>query len=311
MTNEISDVKRQVVNELHKPARRNFRRRITTIKGFADLWQIDLAELQPYAKSNEGYRYILVVIDCYSKYLWTVAVKDKTGSTVTNAMKHVLKEAKYSPKHIQSDQGKEFFNKSFSSLMREYNINHYSTFSTKKAAIAERVIRTIKAWLYKEFSMRGHHKWLDILPIITSRYNNKVHRTIGMAPINVDSTTKLKFKGINGIGGRQSKPKFQLNDIVRISKYKHIFEKSYTANFTTELFKIVKINKTIPTTYNLEDMNEQPIRGCFYEEELLRTENPDVYLIEKVLKRRKNKVYVKWLGLPSEQNSWIDESNMV
>ncbi|KAG5895682.1 hypothetical protein JTB14_027005 [Gonioctena quinquepunctata] len=123
MTNNI---KRHIVDELHKPARRNFQRRSTVVKGKGDLWQIDLAEFQPYAKMNEGYRYILVVIDCYSKYLWTKLVKTKTGEDITDAMEMVLKDAKYSPKHVQSDQGKEFYNSNFSSLMERKSIKHYS-----------------------------------------------------------------------------------------------------------------------------------------------------------------------------------------
>ncbi|KAJ8914715.1 hypothetical protein NQ315_017425 [Exocentrus adspersus] len=149
------DIKKNVAEELHKSARKNFKRRRTIIKGFGDLWQIDLAEMQPYAKSNRGHRYILVVIDCYSKYVWTRAVKNKTASEVAKAMRGILNDANYAPRNCQSDQGLEFYNKSFKALMDQYGINHYSTYSTKKAAIVERVIKTIKSWLYKEFSSRG------------------------------------------------------------------------------------------------------------------------------------------------------------
>ena len=119
----ISEEKKQVVNELHKPARKHFVRRHTILRGFADLWQMDLAEMQPYAKLNKGYRYILVVIDCYSKFVWVEPLKDKTGSTVARAMEKILTRAAYIPKNLQSDQGTEFYNNIFKKLMTKYNIN--------------------------------------------------------------------------------------------------------------------------------------------------------------------------------------------
>ncbi|KAJ8910898.1 hypothetical protein NQ315_003951 [Exocentrus adspersus] len=96
------------------------------------------------------------------------------------------------------------------------------------------------------------------------------------------------------------KPKFHLGDVVRISKFnfKGVFEKGYTANDSTELFKIAKVG-----TYLLEDMSNHPIKGCFYETELQRSKHPDVYLVEKILKRKGNKLFIKWLELPSNQNS--------
>lgn len=303
-----STIKRHIVEELHKPVRKNFRRRKTVIKGYGDLWQMDLAEMQPYANENKGYRYILIVIDCYSKYVWARPLKNKTGVEVTKAMRSILQESIYSPKNIQSDQGTEFYNRNFSTLMKQYTINHYSTYSTRKAAIAERVIRTLKNWLYKEFSARGKYKWVDILSYITMKYNNKVHRTIGMKPADVKPTTRLN--AYNHIK-TALKPKFRVGDTVRISKHKGLFEKGFTPNFSTELFKVVKRKVTNLTTYLLEDMYGQPIKGCFYEMELQKSKYPDVYLVEKILKKRRKKVFVKWLGFPNEHNSWINIASIV
>lgn len=304
----MSNVKRLIVNELHKCARRNFRRRRTIIKGFDDLWQVDLAEMQSFTTENKGHRYILIVINCYSKYVWAKPLKNKTAIEVHYAMKNILREADYSPKNLQSDFGKEFYNRQFSSLMKEYNINHYSTFSTKKAAIVERVIRTLKNWLYKEFSTRGNYKWIDILPNIIKLYNNKVHRTTGMRPVDVKYSTKLRVYNHPKIA---LKAKFRVGDVVRISKYKSVFEKGYTANYSTELFKVTKVNITNPITYKIRDVFNRRIKGCFYEYELQKTKYPDVYLVEKILKKKNKKLFVKWLGLPSEQNDWINKADIV
>ncbi|KAJ8909427.1 hypothetical protein NQ315_003479 [Exocentrus adspersus] len=151
MAEAFSSVKYQVVNELHKAARRKFPCRKTIVKGYGDLWQIDLAIMASMPEKTED----LMVVDCYSRFSWTEAVKTKTGVDVTRAMEKLLKRSNYIPKHIQSDQGGEFFNRHFSVLMKKYGIIHYSAYSVTKAAFAERLIRTLKDKLYKEFSLRG------------------------------------------------------------------------------------------------------------------------------------------------------------
>ncbi|KAJ8909502.1 hypothetical protein NQ315_012980 [Exocentrus adspersus] len=303
----------QLVNELHKPARKNYPRRRTIIKGFDDLWQSDLAEMGNYAKDNKQYKYILVVIDCFSKFLWTRPIKNKTGQEVTQAFEDILLHAnKRVPSNLQTDQGTEYYNRIFNNLMKKYNINHYSTYSVKKASMAERVIRTIKSKLYKYFSLHGTYKWLDVLPEITDNYNESRHSTTGYKPVNVTkSKEELILKTIYTHIKTSGVRKFKVGDIVRISKNKHVFAKGYTPNWTTELFKITAVKITNPTTYLLEDMRGQPIQGAFYAEELQKTTNPDVYLVEKVLKRKGQKVYVKWYGLDKSHNSWIDKNNVL
>lgn len=303
----MSRIKKDVVSELHKPARRNFKRRRVIIKGLDDLWQADLADFKLYARENRGYKYILIVIDSFSKYLWTEPLKTKSASEVKDAMTKILKQGR-SPRNLQTDAGKEFYNQSFKSLMQKHDVNHYSTYSVKKASIAERVIRTLKEKLYREFSLRGNYNWVTILDDLTKQYNEAKHRTIGMKPKHVTSNTNLLSTVYNRpkIAGKQ---KFSLNDVVRISKYKSVFDKGYTPNWSTELFKIIKVQLTNPTTYLLEDMSGRPIRGSFYQEELQKAKHHDVYLVEKVLRRKGNKVYVKWLGFDKSHNSWIAKTN--
>lgn len=296
----------QLVNELHKPIRKNFSRRRTIIKGFDDLWQSDLAQLDLYAKSNKNFRFILIVIDCFSKFVWARPLKTKSGEEVSKAFASILEESNRCPKHLQTDQGKEYYNVHFKKLMEKHGINHYSTFSIMKAAIAERVIRTLKEKLFKYFSLNGSYKWFDVLPDIVTLYNNEKHTTTGMKPAEITKNTKLSvYKHLKISGPR----KFKVGDIVRISKAKHVFEKGYTPNWTTELFKIVKIKITNPVTYLLEDLSKTPIAGSFYEQELAKASNPNVYLVEKVLQRRGNKVKVRWLGFDKSHDSWIDVKN--
>ncbi|XP_014296616.1 uncharacterized protein LOC106693442 [Microplitis demolitor] len=106
------------------------------------------------------------------------------------------------------------------------------------------------------------------------------------------------------------KHKFKVGDKVRISKYKHVFEKGYAPNWSTEIFTIETVQNTNSTTYKLVDYQDKPIEGGFYVEELNKVKHPDVYLIEKIIKKRENKLYVKWLGFDSSHNTWIEKSDL-
>jgi hypothetical protein len=128
----MAELKEKVVNELHKPARIKFPRRNTVVKGINDLYQADLVEMQPHSKINKGYKYILTIINCFTKVADALPLKDKTGKSVTEAMETAIKRDKHKIKHLQTDDGKEFFNKSFALLMKKYQINHYSTNSEKR-----------------------------------------------------------------------------------------------------------------------------------------------------------------------------------
>lgn len=301
----------QLVNELHRPIRKKFPRRHTIIKGLDDLWQSDLAQMDLYAKSNRNFKFILVVIDCFSKFVWARPLKTKSGVEVSEVFHDILNEGRC-PKNLQTDQGKEYYNAHFKKLMMKFNINHYNTYSTMKAAIAERVIRTLKEKLFKYFTLNGTHKWIDVLPEIVLQYNNTKHRTIKMPPSKVTKNNEAQihlaaYTHLKIAGDR----KFKVGDIVRISKAKHVFEKGYTPNWTTELFKIIKIKITNPTTYLLEDLHSQPILGAFYGHELSRVANPDVYLIEKVLQKKGNKVKVRWLGFDKSHDSWLETKTLL
>ena len=180
----MSEIKRALAYEMHSPARKSFPRRKFKVLGIGDLLQGDLVEMQTYAKENKGYRYMLTLIDCFSKKAWAVPIKDKTGLNVTKAVASVLPTG---VKNLQTDAGKEFLNKEFKALMDKRNINHYHTFTNMKAAIVERFNKTLKNWMWREFSVNGNYKWLDMLPKLLSKYNNKVHRSIGMKSNDVNS----------------------------------------------------------------------------------------------------------------------------
>lgn len=202
------DKKRAVVEELHKPARRNYPRRKFEMRGIDDTWQSDLVELQPYSKENKGFRYLLTTIDIFSKYAWAIPIKTKKGEDVTSAMESILEEKRI-PLNLHVDAGKEFYNRHFQALMKQHKINMYSTYSNLKASICERFNRTLKNRMWKEFSMQGNYKWLDILPKLVKSYNNTKHRTIGMKPKDVTRENQDKVMKKYSIKVKpMKKPKF-------------------------------------------------------------------------------------------------------
>lgn len=211
--------------------------------------------------------------------------------------------------------GKEFYNTHMDQLLRKWNINRYSTFSTKKAAIVERFNRTLKKKIYMEFSMNGNHKWVDKLPYLVNEYNTTKHRTIKMTPREVDSDNEQELLNTvynyKRIIPYRIAVDFKIGDHVRLSRYKHIFEKGYLPSWTTEIFTINKILKTDPMTYLINDYKGNPIQGCVYAEEMQLTKQPNIYLVEKILRKKNKQVYVKWLGFDKEHNSWINERDVI
>lgn len=169
--------KLQVVREIHSYARKNFQRRKYVMRGICETFQADLIEMQPYKRENGGHRYILIVIDVFSKMAYAEPLKNKTGLVVTKAMDSIFRKVnQHNPYHhiqnLHTDEGREFYNSSMKQLLEKFKINHYSTFSIMKASIVERLIRTIKRQLYMQFSLQGNYKWIKILPEVIDRYNN-------------------------------------------------------------------------------------------------------------------------------------------
>lgn len=303
-----TSIKATIVDELHKPARRRYPRRRVTLKGVNDLWQADLVEMIPYARLNRGHKYLLTVIDCFTKYAWAVAVKSKSAKDVTRAMSTVF-NGRQPPKNLQTDKGREFYNTEFRRLMEKYGVNHYSTQSNLKASIVERFNRTLKSYMWKQFSLQGTYRWVDGLQSLVDRYNNNVHSSTGFKPYAVTKADEYKIMRRlfpTTMPAVVSKPRYKVGDYVRVSKQKAVFDKGYTPNWSAEIFRVVKVRLTNPTTYLLEDFKERPVTGGFYGHELQRVRHPDAYLVEKVLRKRGGRSYVKWLGFDNSYNSWID-----
>ena len=176
----------------------------------------------------------------------------------------------------------------------------YSTHNEGKSVVAERFIRTIKNKIYEDMTSISKNVYIDKLDDIVHKYKNKKHGTIKMKPIDVKDNTHIDFgKEVNG-----NDPKFKIGDHVGVSKYKNIFAKGYTLNWSKEVSVIKKIRNTVPWTYVIDDLNGEEITETFYEKKLQRIDQQE-FRIEKVIKKKGDKLYVKWKGYDNSFNSWI------
>ena len=182
----------------------------------------------------------------------------------------------------------------------------YSTNNKGKSVVAERFIRTIKNKIYKYMTSILKNVYIDKLDDIVKKYNNTYHTSIKMKPVDVKDNTYIDFKKeVN-----DKNPKFKVGDHVRISKYKNIFAKGYMPNWSEEIFIMKKIKNTVPWTYIINDLNGEEVIGTFWENELQKTDRKEIR-IEKVLKKKGDKLYVKWKGYDNSFNSWIDKKDIL
>ena len=182
----------------------------------------------------------------------------------------------------------------------------YSTHNEGKSVVVERFIRTLKGIIYKYMTSISKNVYIDKLDDIVDEYNNTYHTTIKMKPIDVKDDTYINTdKEINN-----KDPKFKVGDHVRISKYKNIFAKGYMPNWSEEVFIIKKVKNTVLRTYVINNLNDEKIIGTFNEKELQKT-NQEEFRIEKLIRRKGDKLYVKWKGYDNSFDSWIDKANLV
>ena len=187
------------------------------------------------------------------------------------------------------DHGSEFYNNKFKSILKENDIKMYSTFNERKSVVAERFIKTLKSKIYKHMTTIGKNVYIDVLDDIVKKYNSTVHSSIKMKPKDV---TDIKYVEYSEETNKKS-PKFKVGDNVRISKYKNIFAKGYTPNRSEEVFVVNKVQNTVPWTYLINDLNGEKIKDSFYEKELQKTDQKE-FRIEKVIKKKDDKLYVKY-----------------
>ena len=255
-----------LADELHKPVIKKFNKKKVYSQFKDNIWGVDLADMQSLSKKNKSIKYLLCAIDLYSKYAFVVPLKDKKGISVTNGFNKIIKQSGRKPNKLWVDQGSEFYNHVFKRWLSRNNIIMYSTYIEGKSVVAEKFIRTLKNKLYKHMTASGKNVYYDVLDDVLNKYNNTKHSAIKMKPIDVKNNKRVYIDEHN-----EKYSRFKVGDRVRISKFKNIFAKGYTPNWSREIFIVNKINDTVPYTYNIKGLNDEEIISSFYDRELQKS----------------------------------------
>ena len=266
------------INEKYSKApKKNYITNKTDVYYIDDIWSLDILDLKDYGpENNRGYRYVLVVIDNFSKFGWTVPLKNKNAQTIKDSFENILISSKRKPNLIESDRGKEFYNNIFQDFLNKNNIKLYSRNSSYGAVFAERFNRTIRDLLKKIVFENGDANWIDVLQTITKQYNNRIHSSTKLTPTQASLKKKEGFVYKNLLDKRNKiTPKFQINSLVRTADLKKTFSKSDTTNWSYKLYKITEIiNDTIPS-YKIDNLPERYNESLLKKTDLTMKENKD------------------------------------
>jgi hypothetical protein len=316
----------------HRSSRKTFKRNQIVVGEIDGQWQGDLAEMGNIARDNDGVRYLMILIDVVSKHTWVEPLKTKEGKSVLEGLKQIFERTERRPGKLQTDDGKEFLNVVVQRYLRDNDITFFTVKSDKKAAIAERMVRTLKDKIYRYMHEKHTKRYVDVLQDLVSSYNETFHKSIKMAPVEVNTGNEgavlrslygkdwiVEDGGVRGSRGMRKEAKFKPGDMVRISSVKGVFKKGYWGNWSEELFRVDSMKESAAPyqVYRLKDWNNEVLEGVFYEYEMQKVskELDGYWKVEKIIEKRKVQrgrweYFVKWQGYPASMNSWVDERDI-
>ena len=267
------------INEIYsKPPKKNYVTNKTDVYHIDDIWSLDILDLKDYGpENNRGYRYVLVIIDNFSKFGWTIPLKNKNAQTIKDSFENILISSKRKPHLIESDRGKEFYNNIFQDYLKKNNIKLYSRNTSLGAVFAERFNRTIRDLVKKPVFEKGDGNWIDVLPVITKQYNNRIHSSTKLSPKDASLKKNEGFVYKNLLDKRKKvKPKYEIGDLIRTADLKKTFSTRDTTNWSYKLYKITEIiNDTIPS-YKIDNLTERYNESLLKKTDLTLKENNSV-----------------------------------
>lgn len=282
------------------------------------LLQIDLIDFtldKVLVRENDNFKYLFCAIDSFTRFLWVQPMKSKKEQDCVTAYKQIVSEMGKPSQRVLCDRGSEFTSRGFQAILQQHGTR--MIFANYKAGTVERVQRSLQSLIYKYIEHNQTQRFINVLPQLVLSYNSRKHRIIGMSPTAAEKTvnqgqvrTNLRAYYATAVKKGYKKKKFFIGDSVRILANRGTFGRGYDNTFTREIFKIVNINTTKPLpTYSISDYSgKEKIEGSFYDRELQKVTG-DVFKIEQVLDKKtvhgKKQLFVKWLGFPSSENSWI------
>ncbi len=310
----------QIPATLHATKLQKYKRNKVVVNSINEQWQTDLVDMSAFTKANSSFKYIVTVIDLFSKFAWAFPAKKKTPECIIAGFEKIF--TKIRPLSIQSDQGTEFCNAKFKSFLKSHHVRFFTTRNTEiKCAIVERFNRTLRNRMFKYFTAKGTRKFIDVLDQLLISYNGRVHSATGFAPKDVtEKDTEVIFKKLYGYNSEREllkadsgDPKLKKGNSVRISYLAKPLDKGYYPNWTDETFEIAEaIKGHSKPQYVLKDHTGEKIEGKFYPEEIQKIEG-DLYRI-KILKYRTKRgvreAFVSWVNYPDSANRWIPENQI-
>jgi hypothetical protein len=290
-----------------------------------ELLQSDLIDMSSISKHNENTRFILILINTYSRYVWVRPLKSKHAEVVAKAFDEILSTIHPPFERLLTDAGKEYIGRAFQDMLRRHNLKHTIAYSVSKAATAERAGQTLKNLISNYLTYNETFRYLPQLDNLVLTYNSRPHRGIDHLSPSEAENPDNKVRVLNALNKKYESvlhsrpkhgPRFKVGDTVRLSIYSPLFKKASHEQFTKEFYKIRSVITRLPITqYEVATFDlSNNVKGRFYEAELQKTEF-EVYKIEKVLKERKfrgrKQYFVKWLNFDDTHNTWIDEDQIV
>jgi len=326
----LNDVRRYLQNEriytMHKAARRKFPRLANRAAGLHTNWQADLAIFDAIADKNDGYKYLLVCIDLFSRKLFVAPTKSKSSSDMIDAFEHIFKQSKgILPNILHTDRGVEFQAKAMREYFYKKDIDKRVVYNPDvHAAVVERANRTIKERLYRYFSEHNTTRWLEAIKRIVAGINASTTRATGQTPDSVTFKNapklrkklyKLERERLENIP--DSRRILKIGQIVRVAKKQGKFDKpSSFPNYTDQLFRVKLLSGTKPIVYKLENLRAEELPGTFYREQLVETSHDKTtHRIAEIIKTRirggRKQHLVRWVGYDSRFNSYIDDQDIL
>jgi transposase InsO family protein len=316
---------------INRPIHRRHKRNRIVVSGIRQQYDMDLCDMSRLRRyrGNRGTRYLLTVIDVFSRFAFVMPLRDKSGTSVAQALEVVL-TGDLKPQRFRSDRGAEFKSKAVTDLLRRKGVKQYFTSTDLKCQPVERFNQTLKNSVYKWCYENRSFAYVPVLDQIVDGYNHRVHSSLfGLSPSEVNETNQVGLWNKMYAGSADPRPdvrvprarsfKYNEGDLVRISLAKRTFERSYSQKFTEQIFKIRGryLRENVPV-YLLMDLEEEPIESTFYEPELQRVQknlNDTLeWEIERVLKRRnvgsRQEVLVRYRGLGPKFDRWIPRSSV-
>lgn len=319
---EIEDLLAKVDSyTLHREHKRGVRNPVFIYK---PRWrmEIDLLDVSQMKNNNDNVTFLVMLIDCWTRFLWVEAIKRKTADEVLAAVHGIFTKIGEYPRTLGGDRGQEFVNKKMQAYCTENNVIYAPNYNYMHAVFVERVNRTFQKILHTWMSDQQTEKYLPHLKSLTALYNKREHSSIKMSPqdaenpINHLQLRKTQEQYYMSVLTKKRKPKFKVGQTVRIGKTKGHFSRSYNAQSHVEFFKIKTVNTKLPIpTYTLSNWRgDETIKGNFYAFELTKVKLTDVFKIDRVIRTRtkngKKQQFVHWQGFDDSYNTWIESKDV-